>query len=92
MGDFYPEVLCDIVYIDGSPTLATVGADLRNLAARSAPGALLVVAGAGVGTPARQAWSEAEAAGLVEWEGTSMEDADNATSDALVWGRLRSLE
>ena len=78
-----------MLYLDGSPTYETVSADLRELAARAAPGAVAVVAGASAGSPARAAWADAEVAGLITWEGTSLESPGDPASDALLWGRVK---
>ena len=91
LGDFYPEAQCDVLYLDGSPTHASVSADLRALTARAAPGALAVVAGARARSDARRAWADAARTGLVDWEGTTLENAaEPESSDALVWGRVRA--
>lgn len=101
MADYYPEARCDIVYIDGSKTLETVAADVRNFKPRASPGAVVVLAGARAGSEALQAWESlsgpsvtradgVRSGGLLAWEGTVFEvQGLRDTSDALVYGRYR---
>jgi hypothetical protein len=97
MGDYFPDARCDVVYLDGSPSYDTVAVDLRHFAARAAPGAVVVLAGARAGSDALRAWVDATSgpAPLLSWEGTVPEapsswapdgGAANA-GDALVFGR-----
>lgn len=91
MGDYYPEVACDVVYVDGAMTNETVTADLSHFRARAAPGAVVVLANARAGSEPLRAWEALVASQLLAWEGTVLEaPLAPDTSDALVYGRYRA--
>ena len=98
--DYYPDVRCNVVHVDGSKTAASVRADLTSFAAyvpagSDAPGAeingashVLVLQGASEGSAALSVWAELVEGGFIVWEGTVRETpASPASSDALVYGR-----
>jgi hypothetical protein len=86
---YLPGTSCDVIFIDGSPTHASVSADLAGMRALAAPHHVLVVNTAGTtATDAGRAWLEAVDSGAVQWAGTLLESPSWPDGDGLVYGEF----
>lgn len=87
--DYYPGTTCDVIYIDGSYTYNGTKADLDAFRKVASPEHTVVLANADLQGESMRAWSDAIAAGAVEWEGTLHESVDRPAGDSLLYGTFQ---
>ena len=94
MRDYYPDVACNLVHVDGSRTAATTRADLTAFSAyapahtggNGGSSSMVVLQNAGEGGEPLRVWKELVAAGFISWEGTVREGGASGGGDVLVYG------